>query len=82
VLAPITAGFGPVASVADQVRELRTQAQVAVVSPDRAARQAFGRNVLDPARRAPAARAGRDQAPAAATAVAAVWSGVGEPEGG
>lgn len=75
VLAPITTGFGPIAGVAAQVRELRTRARVAVVSPSAAARRAFGRNVLDPARRAPAARAGRDQAPEAAAAVAEVWSG-------
>jgi NTE family protein len=46
-----------------------------VLSPSREARRAFGRNVLDPARRAPAARAGRAQAAAAAAAAAAIWSG-------
>jgi len=74
VLAPLTVGFGPMPSVAAQVRELRKHARVAVVSPDRAAKQAIGRNVLDPARRAPSARAGRAQAAAAAPAVAEVWS--------
>lgn len=72
VLAPITAGYGPGTGVRRQVAELGALAYV--VSPDRAARRAFGRNVLDPARRAPAARAGRAQAAAAARAVAAVWS--------
>jgi NTE family protein len=76
VLAPLTAGFGPVPSVARQVRELRG-AQVAVVSPDAAAKKAIGRNALDPARRAPAARAGQAQAAAVAGAVAAAWSGAG-----
>ena len=73
VLAPLTAGFGPLPSVAAQVRELRG-ASVAVVSPDRDAKRAIGRNALDPARRAPAARAGRAQAAGAAAAVAAAWS--------
>ena len=76
VLAPVAGGFGPMASVARQVAELEKQgARVAVVGPDGAARQAIGRNLLDPARRAPAARAGRAQAAAEAEAVAAVWSG-------
>jgi len=74
VLAPLTAGFGPVPSVARQVRELRG-AQVVVVSPDAAAKKAIGRNALDPAHRAPAARAGQAQAAAVAAAVAAAWSG-------
>jgi len=74
VLAPLTVGFGPMPSVAAQARELRKHARVAVVSPDRAAKRAIGRNVLDPARRAPSARAGRSQAAAVAPAVAEVWS--------
>jgi NTE family protein len=74
VLAPITTGYGPMPRVADQVAELRRQGRVALVWPDRAARQAIGRNVLDPARRAPAARAGRAQAAAVAEAVADVWT--------
>jgi len=45
-----------------------------VITPDRAARQAIGRNVLDPSRRAYAATAGHDQAATVADAVAAVWS--------
>ncbi|GAA2412962.1 patatin-like phospholipase family protein [Actinomadura vinacea] len=74
VLAPSTAGFGPVASVGRQVAALRRAgARVAVISPDRAAREAFGGNSLDPQGRAPAARAGRAQAPSVAAAVAAVW---------
>jgi NTE family protein len=60
--------------VATYVAELRQHAKVAVVSPDAAARRAIGRNVLDPARRAPAARAGRVQAGAVAGRVAEVWT--------
>ncbi|MFI2651544.1 patatin-like phospholipase family protein [Micromonospora fulviviridis] len=66
VLAPTRAGFGP-------MPRLSAGARVAVVSPDRAARAAIGRNVLDPARRAAAARAGFAQASAVAEEVAAVW---------
>ncbi|MEV1331399.1 patatin-like phospholipase family protein [Micromonospora costi] len=74
VLAPTTAAFGPMPRLAVQVAALRGQgARVVVVSPDAAARAAIGRNVLDPARRAAAARAGRAQADAVADEVAAVW---------
>ncbi|MEU0152402.1 patatin-like phospholipase family protein [Micromonospora fulviviridis] len=74
VLAPTRAGFGPMPRLSAQVAGLRAAgARVAVVSPDRAARAAIGRNVLDPARRAAAARAGFAQAAAVAEEVAAVW---------
>jgi NTE family protein len=72
VLAPMTGGGGPIPTVAKQVGGL--SAKVAVVSPDPQARRAIGRNALDPARRAPAARAGREQAASVASAVAEVWS--------
>ena len=73
VLAPATSGFGPMPRLSAQVAALRSVARVAVVSPDRAARAAIGRNVLDPARRAAAARAGFAQAEAVAAEVAGVW---------
>ncbi|HEV7898121.1 MAG TPA: patatin-like phospholipase family protein [Planosporangium sp.] len=72
VLAPITRGGGPIPSVARQVGQL--SGKVTLVSPDARSRQAIGRNALDPARRAPAARAGRAQAAAVAATVAEVWS--------
>ncbi|MZE51880.1 patatin-like phospholipase family protein [Streptomyces sp. SID5770] len=50
-------------------------ARVEVITPDAASRAAFGRNALDPAHRAAAARAGRAQAARHAEAVAAVWNG-------
>jgi NTE family protein len=75
VLAPMLRGFGAGSGAAAQVAQLRAQARVALVSPDAAALTAFGRNVLDPARRAPAARAGRAQAGSVLDAVRAVWSG-------
>jgi NTE family protein len=73
VLAPIPRGIGPITSVDAQVTSL--VARVAVVSPDEASRAAIGRNVLDPAARAPSARAGRAQAAAEAGRIAEVWAG-------
>ena len=57
VLAPIPRGFGPMASVDAQVTGMVSR--VAVVSPDKGSRTAIGRNVLDPAARAPSAQAGQ-----------------------
>jgi NTE family protein len=73
VLAPIPRGVGPMASVDAQVTAM--VARVAVVSPDAASKTAIGKNVLDPAARAPSARAGRAQAAAVAAQVAEVWNG-------
>jgi NTE family protein len=72
VLAPIPRGIGPLAGVDAQVAGLVSR--VAVVSPDQASRTAIGRNVLDPAARAPSARAGRAQAATVAERVAGVWT--------
>ncbi|MFI5959639.1 patatin-like phospholipase family protein [Cryptosporangium sp. NPDC051539] len=74
VLAPIPRGGGPIPAVSAQVAQLGDSARVAVVTPNPSAKAAFGRNVLDPARRAPSARAGRAQAADAAMAVHAIWS--------
>jgi NTE family protein len=75
VLAPVSGGFGPIAKLSDQVAALREGgAQVRVVTPDRAARRAIGRNVLDPTRRSMAARAGHAQAGSAAGGIREVWS--------
>jgi len=79
VLAPVTAGFGPIPK---QLAALGPGVRTAVISPDRAAVKAIGRNVLDPAHRAPAARAGRAQAAAVREQVVAVWgapAGAGQP---
>jgi NTE family protein len=72
VLAPIPRGIGPIASVDAQVTGLVSR--VAVVSPDQASRTAIGRNVLDPAARAPSARAGRAQAASVVQRIAEVWA--------
>ncbi|MGH3124332.1 MAG: patatin-like phospholipase family protein, partial [Streptosporangiaceae bacterium] len=76
VLAPIPRGMRAASAVATQAAGLtRAGRAVAVVSPDQAAVAAIGRNVLDPARRAPAARAGHAQAEAALDRVGTVWNG-------
>ena len=73
VIAPVSRGIGAM-SPAAQVEALREAgARVVLVVPDAAARKAIGRNSLDPARREPAARAGRAQAAGVAAQVAAVW---------
>jgi NTE family protein len=73
VLAPIPRGFGPMASVDAQVTGM--VCRVAVVSPDADSRTAIGRNVLDPAARAPSAKAGRAQAASVVERVAEAWTG-------
>jgi NTE family protein len=73
VLAPIPRGIGPMASVDAQVTGMVSR--VAVVSPDADSRRAIGRNVLDPAARAPSAQAGRAQAVTVAQRIAEVWRG-------
>jgi NTE family protein len=74
IVAPVAAGVGVMASPGRQAAALSAAgARVVLVRPDRAARQAIGRNVLDTSRRAAAARAGRAQAAVEAPAVRAVW---------
>ncbi len=74
VIAPLAQGFGVMESVTKQAARLtREGSLVTVITPSKAARRAIGRNVLDPARRPDAARAGHDQAADAAAAVRAVW---------
>ncbi|HKR49558.1 MAG TPA: patatin-like phospholipase family protein [Pseudonocardiaceae bacterium] len=74
VLAPITRGFRSAIGAAAQVTVLRERARATLVAPDAVARRAIGRNVLDLARRAPAAQAGRAQAASTAVEVGRVWS--------
>ncbi|MER5888443.1 patatin-like phospholipase family protein [Streptomyces sp. NPDC001941] len=75
VIAPLTLGGGPLATPAAQAAALTARgARVLLITPDQAARKAFGRNALDPARRAPAARAGLAQAPAHVERAAALWA--------
>jgi NTE family protein len=73
VLAPITSGFGPLPSAGRQLAKLSGEAHAVMISPDKAAQQAIGKNMLDPARRAAAARAGHAQAATVTKSVAAIW---------
>lgn len=74
VLAPMPRGIGPMLGVPAQLEELRRTGRAAAVSPDDAALAAIGRNVLDPAKRAAAARAGREQAGSVRDEIAEVWN--------
>ncbi|MGW0390081.1 patatin-like phospholipase family protein [Streptomyces sp. NPDC003042] len=75
IIAPMTLGTSMVPSPAAQAARLRADgARVLVITPSPQARKAFGRNVLDPARRAPAARAGLAQAAGHAAEAKAVWA--------
>ncbi|MFD0357225.1 patatin-like phospholipase family protein [Streptomyces sp. NPDC127110] len=75
ILAPIALGTSLIPSPASQAARLRAAgARVLLITPSPEARKAFGRNVLDPARRDPAARAGLAQAAGHAADAAAVWA--------
>jgi NTE family protein len=72
VVAPIRQGLG--GDVDHECAALRAEgAEVVLITPDAASQEAFGANLLDPASREPAARAGRSEAPALADAVRAAW---------
>lgn len=74
VIAPLTAGGGPIPSVRTEVAGLeRAGARVLVVTRSAAARKAAGRNPSDAAKRGDAARAGRAQAAEVAAGIAAFW---------
>jgi NTE family protein len=75
VVAPVTIATRRAGRIHRQLAALGPDVRSLVVSPDDAARQAIGRNVLDYGRRAVAARAGRAQAASVASRVAAVWDG-------
>jgi NTE family protein len=73
VLAPVTVALRRSSRVSTQLSGLGPQVRSTAISPHRGARKAIGSNVLDPARRADSARAGRRQAAAVADQVKAVW---------
>ena len=75
VVAPIARSWSKASSPASQLSRLGPGVRSVVVSPDAAALEAIGKNVLDPARRAEAARAGYRQAADVVTAVWTVWQG-------
>lgn len=68
------ANMGPLGNPAEEVAELeRAGSAVHVVTPDTASVQAIGPNVLDPAYRAGATRAGRAQGQALADSLRSFW---------
>jgi NTE family protein len=75
VIAPITAAARRSDKPQVQAAALGPGVRSVVVSPTDAALTAIGRNPLDPARRAPAAEAGRAQAAEVAERVRAAWGG-------
>jgi NTE family protein len=73
VIAPLTAAARRADRPAAQAAALGPGVRTAVISPTDAALTAIGRNPLDPARRAPAARAGLAQAAEVIDRVRAAW---------
>lgn len=74
VIAPLTEAARREGRPAAQAAALGAGVRSVIVSPDAAARTAIGGNVLDPAHRAPAAQAGREQAASVAERVREVWT--------
>jgi NTE family protein len=74
VLAPVNYALRRSTRISSQLASLGPAVRSLVVSPDSESRQAIGTNVLDPARRAASARAGRAQAAKVAGEIAALWN--------
>jgi NTE family protein len=74
VIAPISTALRYADRPAAQAAALGPAVRTAVISPDRAALAAIGRNPLSPERRAAAAEAGHAQAATAAERVRAAWA--------
>jgi len=72
VLAPLPQSFSKAATIGAQLRRIGPL-EAAVITPDRQALLDIGRNVLDPEKRADAARAGLRQARHVVEKVRAVW---------
>lgn len=72
VLAPTIAALRRSGRVSTELAALGPSVRSAVITPDAEAKSAIGRNVLDPARRAPAAETGRRQSKTALSAVTAI----------
>lgn len=71
VLAPIPRAINPLGAVRRQMQRLPSKS--ALVVPDQESTRTFGRNVLDPAKRADAARTGLRQSAHVADRVAGAW---------
>jgi NTE family protein len=73
VVAPIVTALRRSGRISRQLASLGPKVHSTIVAPDQAARKVMGRNALDPAFRAAAARAGFAQAAAVRDQVAVVW---------
>ena len=73
VLAPLTRTLHKAGRAESQLARLGPGVHSVVISPDAAALRAIGKNVLNPARRAASARAGRDQARSVLENVQKTW---------
>ncbi|MFF5303014.1 patatin-like phospholipase family protein [Streptomyces sp. NPDC013161] len=77
-VAPIPRAVGPHPSAQEQAAQLAAEGtEITLLTPDRGARRAMGRDLTADARRPAAARAGYAQAMALADVVHAVWRGGG-----
>ena len=77
-VAPIPKAVGPHPSAQEQAAQLAAEGtEITLLTPDRGARRAMGRDLTADARRPAAARAGYAQAMALADVVHAVWRGGG-----
>ncbi|HET7328754.1 MAG TPA: patatin-like phospholipase family protein [Nocardioidaceae bacterium] len=74
VLAPLPQSFSKHHAIPAQLARLGDQVRSVVATPDKEALAAIGRNVLDPTKRADAARTGLRQAAEVADRVAVVWA--------
>jgi NTE family protein len=73
VLAPLPRSMTKAHAIPAQLERLGPDVRSAVATPDKESLAAIGRNMLDPARRAAAARSGRHQAADVVDEVRAVW---------
>jgi NTE family protein len=71
VLAPLARGISKAGAAENQLKRLADRSTLVV--PDKEALRSFGRNVLDPAKRADAARAGLRQSAEVVDQVRSVW---------
>ncbi|MEU6368184.1 hypothetical protein ABZ876_21165 [Streptomyces sp. NPDC046931] len=73
---PVPRAVGPHPNASREADELSADGtRVVLLSPDRAARRAMGRNPADDSRRPAAARAGHTRGVAAAASVTGIWQG-------
>lgn len=73
VIAPMPDGYGAIPGAAQDVAAMSTHTQALLVAPDQDSVAAIGPNIYDPARRGPAAAAGRAQGIPLAATIANLW---------